>query len=58
MAKRLAQLQIALGIWLVLSPWILGFYKFAPALWSSIIAGVISGLLGLWEMFGRDEEIQ
>ncbi len=54
MAKRLLQAQIAIGIWILVSPWILGFHKFTPALWSSIISGALTALLGLWGMFGEE----
>lgn len=33
--------EIALGIWLVLSPWILGFADVRALVWSSVISGVI-----------------
>jgi hypothetical protein len=54
MVKWLSRAQIVVGIWLIVSPWILGFYKFTPALWSSLVSGACVGLIGLWELFGRD----
>ena len=56
MLKRLPQLQIAIGIWILISPWILGFHEFTPALWSSVLAGAGTALIGLWEMFGKEEK--
>jgi hypothetical protein len=55
MIKWLPRAEIVVGIWLITSPWIIGFYKFTPALWSSIISGACVGLIGLWKMFGVDD---
>ncbi len=39
-----------MGIWLVLSPWILGFAEVNLALWNVTIAGTCIALLALWNM--------
>ncbi|MEK7555456.1 MAG: SPW repeat protein [Patescibacteria group bacterium] len=45
-------LQLILGLWVVISPWLLGFYGNSMALWSNVIAGVLIIILSLWELFG------
>jgi len=44
---------LVLGVWVVISPWVLGFSAFAPALWSNVIAGVLVAILALWQLFGN-----
>lgn len=44
--------QIILGIWLVVSPWILGFSDINTALWDSVIIGILILISGLWCVFG------
>lgn len=49
-AGTLAWLTAALGVWLFLSAWILGFYGIGAALWSGLIVGgavVILSLIAL-----------
>lgn len=43
--------NIALGIWVIISPFILGFHS-SSALWSNVVAGVLVGILALlrWGM--------
>jgi hypothetical protein len=40
--------NVALGAWLVVSPWILGFAASTTALWNQIVVGIIVGGLALW----------
>lgn len=44
--------QLILGLWVVISPWILGFYGNSPGLWSNVIAGVLIIIFSLWALFG------
>tara|TARA_Y100000310_G_scaffold345471_1_gene465350 strand:+ start:1049 stop:1213 length:165 start_codon:yes stop_codon:yes gene_type:complete len=46
---------LGLGIWLVASPWILGFAKVNLAMWNVVVVGVIIGLLALWNMIPPEE---
>ena len=39
---------IALGAWLIVSPWVLGFASINLALWNNVIAGIVFILLALW----------
>ncbi|MEK7626665.1 MAG: SPW repeat protein [Patescibacteria group bacterium] len=45
---------IALGIWLVLSPWILGFSAFNLPAWNNILMGVLIVIFSIWNF--SDEE--
>ncbi|MBI4160103.1 SPW repeat protein [Candidatus Wolfebacteria bacterium] len=40
-----------LGLWIMVSPWILGFSDITPALWSNVVAGVFIILIAMWEIF-------
>lgn len=40
--------NVALGVWLVVSPWILGFSGLTTALWNQIVVGVLVGGLAFW----------
>ena len=48
--------SVALGLWLVASPWILGFSGVAAAMWSAVIVGLVVAVLALWAL-GTDREI-
>ena len=39
--------NLVLGLWLVLSPWILGFSGTSSAAWNAVILGLLVGLLAL-----------
>ena len=39
--------NVVLGIWLIISPFVLGFSGIAPAMWHNVIVGIIVGLLAL-----------
>lgn len=45
-----------LGIWLVASPWILGFAGLAAAMWNAVIVGAVIAVLALWTL-GTDQDI-
>ena len=46
----------ALGVWLVISPWVLGFSALAAAMWNAVIIGVVIAALALWTL-GTDKDI-
>jgi hypothetical protein len=41
--------NVVLGIWLILSPWILGFSGMTSAMWNAVIVGILVGVLALSE---------
>ena len=47
------RIELILGIWIFVSPWVLGFASLSPVLWNNIIVGAVMILLGLWEIFGK-----
>jgi len=52
--KWIYRIQIIIGAWILISPWILGFSNVTPALWSNIITGIAIALIGYWYIFGED----
>lgn len=48
--------NVALGAWLVISPWVIGFTGIAAALWNAVIVGAIVVVLALWAL-GTDKDI-
>ena len=45
-----------LGLWVLVSPWGLGFSQLPLARWGNIIAGIALLLLMMWALFGRKKE--
>lgn len=39
--------NLVLGLWLILSPWLLGYSATSAALWNALIVGVVVGLMAL-----------
>ncbi len=54
--KWLTRFEFILGLWIVASPWILGYHHVASALWNSLISGILVMILGLWGLFGNTTE--
>ena len=48
--------SVAFGIWLVISPWLLGFSALVAAMWNAVIVGVIVAALALWAL-STDKDI-
>ncbi len=48
--------NVALGVWLAISPWVLGFSATVPAMWNAVIIGVVMAALALWTL-GTDKDI-
>jgi|SRR3989442_1187105 len=45
----------ALGLWLIASPWALGFSTHRDAMYSAVIAGIVVVALALWTLFSDKE---
>ena len=43
-----------IGVWLIVSPWVLGFYELNLAVWSAIVSGFAVALLGFWSALPED----
>jgi hypothetical protein len=45
-----AWINLAFGIWVFISPWVLGFAAGYPALWNSVICGVLLVIFAIVRM--------
>jgi len=50
-AKTASGINVVAGVWLILSPYILGFAAISAALASSVITGIIIGVLALIRVY-------
>lgn len=48
--------SVALGVWLVISPWVLGFSMMTAAMWNAVIVGLAVAVLALWAL-GTDKTL-
>ena len=48
--------NVVLGVWLVISPWVLSFSNITTAMANAVIVGVVVALLALWAL-GTDKDI-
>jgi hypothetical protein len=48
--------NLALGVWLVISPWLVGFSDLVAAMWNAVIVGAVVAVLALWAL-GTDKDI-
>ena len=48
--------NVVLGVWLVVSPWVLGFADVTMAMWNAVIVGIVVAALALWAL-GTDKDI-
>jgi hypothetical protein len=48
--------NVAFGIWLVISPWAVGFSGLVAAMWNAVIVGAIVAVLAVWAL-GTDKDI-
>jgi hypothetical protein len=44
--------QLFLGGWILISPWLLGFSSISVMKWSNLIIGVAFILINVWIIFG------
>ena len=49
--------SVAMGVWLMVSPWILGFSAVTMAMWNAVAVGLIVAVLALW-VIGTDKQIR
>ena len=48
-------LLIFLGVWLIASPWALGFYSINLMTWNNVVAGIFVILFALWNVSSPEE---
>lgn len=46
---------VVIGIWLIISPWVLGFSDSVLVKWSSVLCGIIIVAMNFWVLSGRSE---
>jgi hypothetical protein len=51
-------INVAIGIWLIIAPWILGFSDSFLVKWSSVLCGIILIAMNAWALSGGDETIK
>lgn len=49
-------LTLALGLWLVASPWMLGFTTDLPAFWSHVAVGLLTAGISAWAVWDYRHE--
>lgn len=42
--------MLVAGVWLLISPWVLGFTAETRAAWDTAIVGVVAGVLAIWAL--------
>ena len=47
--------KLLLGLWIFVSPWVLGFAGYPLALWNNILSGAFIVVLMLWTIFGQKQ---
>ena len=48
--------DVALGVWLMISPWVLGFSDIAMPMWNAVAVGLAVAVLALWAL-STDKQI-
>jgi len=48
------KIQIAVGVWLLVSPWILGFSGLDLVTWNVVAAGSVLILLSTWDYASKE----
>jgi hypothetical protein len=43
--------NLVLGLWLIISPWVLGFSIAAGAMWTHVILGIIAVVISAWALW-------
>jgi hypothetical protein len=41
--------NVAIGVWILVSPWLLGFAGVRSAMWVSVILGAVIAIMAAWE---------
>ncbi len=54
--KALNWILVLAGIWLIISPWVLGYNSVTGPMANSVILGVIVGVIGLVQALGGKKE--
>ena len=49
---KAAWVQLVLGLWILFSPWLLGFSDITVMKWANALVGSVIILINLWALFG------
>lgn len=41
--------NVAIGIWILVSPWVLGFSGVSAAMWTCVVLGIVIAAMAAWE---------
>ena len=58
MSKTLGWIEVLVGTWLIVAPFVLEYYSTTGARWNDIIMGLIVGIIGLVVVFGNKGEAE
>ena len=47
-SPALARVNLVFGLWTIASPWIFGYAAGEPAMWNSIVVGIVVALMAIW----------
>jgi len=47
---------LIVGIWILISPWVLGFSDISVAMWSNVLCGILLTILGAWSVFRESQK--
>jgi len=56
MKEKLCLALFIAGLWVIASPWVMGFSGLVLARWSNVFSGIVITLLSLWIWFGEEKK--
>lgn len=48
-------LNVALAVWLIVSPWALGVVALSALMWNQVVVGLVIGALAIWSAIAEHE---
>jgi hypothetical protein len=54
---RTVWFNVLLGIWLIISPFVLGFFHLMAPMWNNVIVGIVVALVGVGSANARDKTV-
>jgi hypothetical protein len=49
------RVHLGLGVWTLVSPWVLGFSDISIMRWSNVVVGVALIITSAWALFGQEQ---
>jgi general stress protein CsbA len=50
-------IEMVIGAWMIVSPWLLGFADITFAKWSSVLLGLVLVIISLFKLFGQPQKV-